>query len=99
VLKKINKSVQRHRFVGIQIISNLFHRIKRVFSIVNGLFVGVITVIVVCCIQDIISFDNDFEHQENTRLRQPKQPESTQEEGPLYHIHDETRTKIGGIQH
>jgi hypothetical protein len=80
--QKKTKSVQRHHFVGVRIISVVFHRIERVFFIVDGLFVGVIVFVVVCCIQDVISFVNDIEHQEKTRLRQPGQPESTQEEGP-----------------
>jgi hypothetical protein len=60
-------------------------------------FVGIISISVVCCIQGVISFVNDIKHQEKTRLRQPGQPESTEEEGPSYQIHDETRTKIGSI--
>jgi hypothetical protein len=79
-------------YVGVQIVSVIFHCIQRVFSIVDGLFVGIISVIVVCCVQDIISFVNNIEHQEKTPLRQPGQPDSTQEEGLLYQIHDETRT-------
>jgi hypothetical protein len=92
------KTVQRGCFVGVRIISVIFHRIKHVFSIVNELFVGVISVVVVCCVQDIIAFVDDIEHQEKTCLRQPEKQESTQEEGPLYRIHDETRTKIGSIR-
>jgi hypothetical protein len=95
--KKKTESVQRHRFVGAQIVSVVFHRIEHVFSIVDGLFVGVISAVIFCCIQDVISFVDDIKHQEKTCLRQPGQPESTQEEGPSYQIHDETRTKIGGI--
>jgi hypothetical protein len=98
VLKK-TKFVQRHHFVGVQIVSVVFHRIKRVFSIVDGLFVGIISIVVVYCIQDVISFVDDIEHQEKTCLRQLGQPELTQEEGPSYRIHDETRTKIGSMQH
>jgi hypothetical protein len=95
--QKKNESVRRHRFVGVQIISVVFDHINGVFLIVDGLLVGVISIVVVCCIQDVISFVDDIEHQEKTCLRQPGQPESTQEEGPSYRIHDETKTKIGGI--
>jgi hypothetical protein len=66
--RKKNKSVQKGCFVGVRIISVIFHRIKHVFSIVNELFVGVISVVVVCCIQDIIAFVDDIEHQEKTCL-------------------------------
>ena len=95
--QKKTESIWRRRFVGVQIVSVIFHHIERVFLFNDGLYVGIISIIVVCCIQDIISFVNDIKHQEKTCLRQPGQPESTQEEGPLYRIHDETRTKIGSI--
>ncbi len=96
--QKKTGSVQRHCFVGVQIISVVFHRIECIFLIINGLFVGVISVVIVCCIQDVISFVDNIKHQEKTRLRQPRQPESNQEEGPSYQIHDETGTKIGSIR-
>jgi hypothetical protein len=97
--QKIKQFGRRCRFVGVQIVSVIFHHIERVFLIVDGLFVNVISIIIVCCIQDVISFVDDIKHQETTCLRQPGQPESTQEERSSNQIHDETRAKIGGIRH
>jgi hypothetical protein len=69
------ESVQRQHFVGFQIVSVVFHRIGCVFSIVDGLFVGrIISVVIDCCIKNIISIVNNVEYQEKTCLRQPGQP-------------------------
>ena len=69
------KTVQRSHFVGVRIISVVFHHIEPVFSIVDGLFVGrVISLVIVCCIENVISIVDDVKHQEKTCLRQPGQP-------------------------
>jgi hypothetical protein len=88
-----NESIKRYSFVGVGIISIIFHCFELVVLIVDGLFFGVVSVDNVRCLQDVIYFIVDIKNQEKTPTRQP----SSQEEGPPYGYPEESRTKIGGV--
>ncbi len=93
-ISKIIESIKRCSFIGVRIISIVFHCFEQVVPIVDGPFFGIVSIINVHCLQDVISFVVDVENQEKTCTRQP----SSQEVGPSYGYPEESRTEIGGIR-
>ncbi len=64
--------IQSCNITGVWVIS--IHCINCIRSIVNGLFVIVISAIAVCCVKDVVVNDNEVNDKEKTRLKQRQQP-------------------------
>ncbi len=80
LLSKVGKKtdfVRSFNTAGVRVVS--VHCIDCIYSIVDGLFVIVISIVAVCCVADVVINVNNIDVKEKTHLKQRQQ---TQEEDP-----------------
>ncbi len=66
-LEKETDYVQNRNITGVRVVS--IHCINCIRSIVDGFVVIVISVVAVCCVEDIVVIVNDVDDKEKTRLK------------------------------